>query len=230
MRQILADQAMANHFRMRLLHYSYSTLMDVCLTSATPVQVNERYLPVGHRYKMASMVSSKQLRMETTKISPIECFKIQILKDEIRETLAKVKRLKCIKTKSTYLRVLHGDVYTGTRVLRFGLADTDECSKCRQTENLEHLLVQCWYSGAIWSKLRALYQKTDQRRQTYNNSSIKFVIGINLSTPKIKLHLEIIKKLLAKERPNVLPRTLIKQSLDYLVICDHEHRAYYKKL
>ena len=121
-------------------------------------------------------------------------------------------------------------MYTGTRLLRFGLADTDECSKCRQTENLEHLLVQCWYSGAIWSKLRALYQKTDQRRQTYNNSSIKFVIGINLSTPKIKLHLEIIKKLLAKERPNVLPRTLIKQSLDYLVICDHEHRAYYKKL
>ena len=229
-RQLLADQASANHFRMRLLHYSYATLMDACLTSTTPVQTNDRYLPVGHKYRLTELVSSRQLRMEIAKSCPIERFKLQILKDDIKETLTKVKKLKCIRTKSTYLRVLHGDIYTGTRLLKFGLSETDECGKCRQTENLEHLLARCWYPGAIWSRLKALYRKVDQRHQTYDNSSIRFVIGINLSTPKIKLHLEIIKKLVAKEKPNVLPRTLIKQSLDYLVICDHEHRAYYKKL
>ena len=176
------------------------------------------------------MVTSKQLRNEITELCTIEHFKIQVSKDEIKETLAKINKLNCVRMKSTYLRVLHGDVYTGTKLLKFGLSDTDQCGKCRQTENLEHLLTHCWYSGAIWSKVAALYRKTDLRRQTYNNGGINFILGINLSAPKIKLHLEIIKKLVAKEKPNVLPRTVIKQSLDYLAICDHEHRKYYKKL
>ena len=215
---------------MRLLHYSYATIMDACLTSEIPDQVNESYLPIGHKYKMAIMVTSKQLRTEIMELPTIEHFKIQISRDDIKETLAKIRKLKCVKMKSTYLRVLHGDVYTGTKLLKFGLSDTYQCSKCRQTENLEHLLVHCWYSGAIWSKVATLYRKTDLRRQTYNNGGIDFIVGINLSAPKIKLHLDIIKKLVAKEKPNVLPRTLIKQSLDYLAICDHEHRKYYKKL
>ena len=47
---------------------------------------------------------------------------------------------------------------------------------------------------------------------------------------KLKLHLEIIRRLCHKDRPNILPNLLINQAIDYLIICDKEHWAYYKKL
>ena len=132
--------------------------------------------------------------------------------------------------KSFALRLLHGDIYTGTKLLRFGLADSDECPKCRQTETLHHLLKDCWYSGAVWSKLYKLYKQSDTRRQTYDKNSLNFVTGSRLSSPKLKLHIELIRRLASKERPDILPKMLITQSLDYLIICDKEHSKYYKKL
>ena len=46
--------------------------------------------------------------------------------------LPRINKLKCVSTKNFALRLIHGDIYTGMRLQRFGLADTDECTKCRQ--------------------------------------------------------------------------------------------------
>ena len=78
--------------------------------------------------------------------------------------------------------------------------------------------------------MHKLYFTTDHRRQTYVNNDLAFVTAASLSKAKLKLHLEIISRLICKDRPNILPRMIIAQSLDYLIICDHQHRTYYKKL
>ena len=75
-----------------------------------------------------------------------------------------------------------------------------------------------------------MYKKTDTRRQNYNPCDLEFTIGARLSTAKLKIHIEIIRRLVHKERPNILPRNLVSQALDYLIICDKHHWAYYKKL
>ena len=92
------------------------------------------------------------------------------------------------------------------------------------------MLKDCWYSGLIWRHVKALYTRTDLRRQNYESEGLNFVIGSRLSQPKFKLHLEIIRRLTQKDRPNILPKALIEHSLDYLIICDNEHFRFYKKL
>ena len=228
-RQLMADPNQANHFRMRLLHYSYATLMDACLTSTNQDPVQDRYLPIGNKYKPVQKVTSKELRLEqTTKELPH--FKIPISEESKIDFLPKISKLKNTRAKNLALRLLHGDVYTGERLFRFGMTDSDECHRCRQSETLEHLVRSCWYTTQIWTKILNLYRKTDQRRQIYNTNTLEFPLGARLSAPKIKLHLEIIRRLICKDRPNILPRMIIAQSLDYLIICDHQHRTYYKKL
>ena len=125
---------------------------------------------------------------------------------------------------------MHGDIYTGTKLLKFGMTDSDKCPRCNHRENLNHLLKDCWYTKSIWAKISNLYIKTDHRRQTYDRNSMVFVVGATLSKAKLKLHIEIARRLCNKERPNILPKALITQALDYLIICDLENYKYYKRL
>ena len=227
-RELLQDPIMTNHFRMRLLHYSYSTLMDACIMNPVQIPVTELCVHIGNRYKMANRVTSKEIRLEL--LTPVNAtFKIQIEENQIKEVVPKIAKLKCVKLKSLALRLLHGDIYTGTRLHRFGMADTNECCRCQQPEDLEHLLLGCWYPKMVWTKLFRLYIDTDVRRQTYDHR-LGRILGYRLSIAKLKLHLEIIRRLSNKERPKILPRQMIIQALDYLIICDREHWRYYKKL
>ena len=229
-RQLLNDQQMANHFRMRILHYRFATIMDACLLSGPQDLVNEHYIPIKGKYKLAIKASSKDIRMALNGETDAINFKITQSNELTENVTKKIKRLKSTKAKSFALRLLHGDVYTGIKLLKFGLANSDECEKCRQPESLLHLVKDCWYSGLIWSKICKLYQETDYRRQTYEKNSLDFVTASKLSMPKFKLHIEILRKLSNKDRPNILPRMLITQTLDYLIICDNDHRKYYQKL
>ena len=230
MRQLLTDPGMTNSYRMGVLHYSYATLMDACITSAPQRPINETYIPIKDRYKIASKVTSRELRDEAYSEHTEVNFKLPVPTESIDQLLPKINKLRCVKTKSFALRLIHGDIYTGTKLYRYGLKPDDECSKCRDSETIEHLIVGCWYSGNIWRKIKMLYEKTDCRRQTYDNHSLSLAVGCNLSHAKLKLHLEIIKRLSHKERPSILPRMLIGQALDYLITCDRQHYKYYKKL
>ena len=168
----------------------------------------------------------EQFQMNQTEIN----FKYPIEKEKVIAMLPRVNKLRCIRAKNLALRLLHRAVYTGTRLLKFGLKDNDHCPRCKRSEDIEHLLKNCWYTQTIWQRIIKLYKAVDQRRQTYDKSCMAFVIGANLSKAKLKLHLEIIRRLMNKERPNILPNALILQALDYLIICDNEHFKYYRKL
>ena len=221
---------MANHFRLRILHYSYSTLMDACITSAYQDPIDESYIPIKDRYKVASKATSRDIRNEIESDSEELNYKLPTAKEHVELILPKISKLICVKAKSLALRLIHNDIYTGAKLFRFGMTVNDECNKCRNSETIEHLLKDCWYSGLIWRHVKALYTRTDLRRQNYESEGLNFVIGSRLSQPKFKLHLEIIRRLTQKERPNILPKMLIRQALDHLIICDTRHFRYYKKL
>ena len=226
----LLNHPMANHYRMAVLHYKYSTIMDACMLGLPQDQLNEHFIPIKDKYKTANRITSKEIREELTPQNTIASFKLSPNDELITNAVRKINKLRSVKTKSFALRLIHGDIYTGSKLKKLGLSKTDECTKCRQTETLTHLIKDCWYSGLIWTKIYSLYRRTDSRRQTYDKDSLDFAIGSNLSAPKMKLHLEIIRRLTNKDRPNILPGRLLTQSLDYLIICDRDHHAFYKKL
>ena len=229
-RQLLTDANMTNHFRLRILHYRYSTLMDACILSTDQDPIADRYFPIKGKYKPVNKVTSRDIRHELENGSEDMTYKIPTPTEHVEAILPKINKLRCIKAKNLALRLIHGDIFTGTKLLKFGMRQDDECSKCRESETLTHLLNDCWYSGIIWRHVKTLYNKTDNRRQNYEINSLNFVIGSKLSHPKFKLHLEIIRRLTHKDRPNILPKMLIRHALDHLIICDTMHYKYYKKL
>ena len=56
----------------------------------------------------------------------------------LKQLGANIKRLTNIKLKSILLRVIHGDVYCGTRLKKFGMLDTENCPRCGQPEDINH--------------------------------------------------------------------------------------------
>ena len=66
---------------------------------------------------------------------------------------AKIEKLKNIPNKTKLLRLIHGDVYCGTRLVKFGLSDSDTCTRCFQPELIRHLLLECPYTIRVWQQL-----------------------------------------------------------------------------
>jgi hypothetical protein len=66
----------------------------------------------------------------------------------------KLRKTSSIALRTKILRLIHGDVYCGTRLVRFGLSEIDTCIRCFGQETINHLLYQCPYSQTVWSILR----------------------------------------------------------------------------
>ena len=120
--------------------------------------------------------------------------------------------------KNLFLRIIHGDIFTKAKLAEKGILDDDACDKCGLSENLEHLLFRCWYSARIWQRLIALYKKVDAQPTEYTLST-DFILASELIRPRVNLHLEIIRFIHQKDRPRLLPHTVIKISLISLITC-----------
>ena len=125
-----------------------------------------------------------------------------------------IKKLTNTRLKSILLRSLHGDVYSGTRLKKFGLSESDSCPRCLEPETREHQLYECIYTKKLWlltSKLTSI--PTD---------NIDTVLGHNMLHDKttITLHSEIISRLLAIDRPTMCQISLLRSVVNKLRIVE----------
>ena len=109
--------------------------MDASLNVQNHDTLTEAYIPIGKGYKRSDKVSSMELRVQSAGSTEAVSHKLPLPREQIIDLLPKVNKLRCVKAKSFALRLLHGDVYTGTRLLKFGLTDTDRCPRCRHSED-----------------------------------------------------------------------------------------------
>ena len=121
-----------------------------------------------------------------------------------------------VRLRNLLLRLLHGDIYTKQKLAQRGVIEEDSCEKCGQQETLMHLLTECWYPARVWRRLFDIYKKVDRRARDYE-LIMTDVLAINMIRPRLALHLEIIRLLQIKNRPNVLPRQIIRTALLNLI-------------
>ena len=109
---------------------------------------------------------------------------------------------------------MHGDIYCGTRLLRFGMTDTDKCQRCGAPETITHLLHDCSYVKKIWEICSGL--------TSIPTSSLNEVLGYHDFHDKttLTIHCEIVRRLLAIERPVTDQLKLIKSVIDRLAIVE----------
>jgi len=96
--------------------------------------------------------------------------------------------------------MIHGDVYCGSRLLRFGLSTTDRCIRCFDCETIKHLLIECPYTKEVWLRLGLA------------PITANCVLNENLTTSELEIMAELISSLVFRKQvlpPEVLIRTTI---------------------
>jgi hypothetical protein len=71
--------------------------------------------------------------------------------EQAQKMYNKIKAIQSVPLKTKVLRLIHGDVYCGTRLVKFKLSKIDTCIRCFETETIEHLVEECPYSRHIWA-------------------------------------------------------------------------------
>ena len=134
--------------------------------------------------------------------------------DTLAELGSMIKKLTNVKLKGILLRALHGDIYCGTRLKKFGMKDNEDCQRCGSPETIKHLLLECQYVKRVWDICRSL--------TSVPGDNINAILGYNdfHDRTTLTIHCEIIRRLLAIERPILSQHKLIKLVIDRLAIVE----------
>ena len=172
-------------------------------------------IPTKSKILLTNNITSKQIR---TLNNPQNTLNPKLLNNVNYDNLNKlgklIKSLTNTKLKSILLRALHGDIYCGTRLQRFGMTDTDKCQRCGAPETIPHLLHDCSYVKKIWEICSGL--------TSIPTTSLNEVLGYHDFHDKttLTIHCEIVRRLLAIERPVTDQLKLIKSVIDRLAIVE----------
>jgi len=96
--------------------------------------------------KIRAQLKEDTLMLRTKKILFENCAHASL-------TYKKIKNIRSTALKTKMLRLVHGDVYCGTKLVRFKLSEIDTCIRCFATETLDHLISECPYSKLVWNEI-----------------------------------------------------------------------------
>ena len=118
---------------------------------------------INKKHKHLGKITSKEFRTNRTADSPILEFKlgVRLSESDSRTWSLRLSKLTSTKHKNILLRVVHGDIYTQSKLHRFGLADNDTCPRCNHTEDLRHKFIECDYVKRIWSAVEGYLNSTN---------------------------------------------------------------------
>jgi hypothetical protein len=116
--------------------------------------------------------------------------------DHASNLYSKIHKIGSLTNRTKLIRLLHGDVYCGSRTYRFGLTDTDRCIRCFVEETINHLLLECPYIIEVWNRLGIIH-----------NNPID-IFNETVSIVELEIRSELISELLFRKR-HIPPSNLI---------------------
>ena len=190
---------------------------------ATAPFFSETYY-VNKKHKPLSCVTSKEIRLNRASKVPGGQLKIGVTlsEAEIRCWGSKLAGLTSTRHKNTLLRVVHGEVYTQSKLHRFGMSDTDKCPRCNDSEDLKHKFVDCQYVERIWLSAKPYLDKL-QLSPENNPDRIKTAIAAlsNSSLASMTYTAELLQTILyfkPEQEYLVHPKQIALRTLKNLAI------------
>ena len=172
-------------------------------------------IPLNNKLISINKITTKMIRVSIKGPCVITTKMITNPNPEIIKALGRnIKNLTNVRLKAVFLRAIHGDVYSGTRLKKFGMSDTDLCQRCSEPETVEHQLLECQYVRELW--------RITSKITSIPTDNLNTVLGHNDLHDRmtITLHAEIIRNLLAIERPIINQLKLIKSITKKLSIIE----------
>ena len=130
--------------------------------------------------------------------------------DNLKSLGHKLNKITNVKLKTILLRSIHGDIYSGTRLKKFGMAESDQCPRCNMPETIEHQIIECGYCKNLWSVISTI--------TSIPNTDLNTILGNHDLHDKTTLtvNAEVIRRLLAIERINSDIITVAKSVINNL--------------
>ena len=173
------------------------------------------YFLDGNKISALHKISSKSIRLQLKHLN-IPDPKMITNPDPVKlKRLGNlINRLTNTKLKTIVLRSIHGDIYCGTRLKKFGLTEIDECPRCQLPETIDHQLYSCSYTKILW--------ELASKVTSIPTSDLNQILGYDdlHDRTTLTLHAEILSRLLSIERPKQEPKTLLKSAITKLSIVE----------
>ena len=173
-------------------------------------------IPIKQTLIKHDKITSKLIRSAIHNNSTLSEFRVigRVNPEEVNDLGRIVKSLTNTKLKTSILRLLHGDIFCGSRLKRFGMTDNDKCIRCNQIETIEHMYLTCVYTKRIWSIIKEV------TNIEYN--SMKEVTGLSKLHDRttVTINAEIIRQLSAIDRPTLDPKLFVHSIIKRLSIIE----------
>ena len=169
-----------------------------------------------------SSLSSKMIRCNRTNDDPNCLFKLgpALTPGELFAWTKKLKSLTSTRHKNIILRTMHGDIFSNSRLFKFGLRTNPSCSNCdAQVETKQHRLFECPNARRSWEKLEQI--KFRFGLNVLTDLSIENLVGAKDDISKLELALqsELILKLSTKS-DGYNPEQVVRAAV--LLACNSE--------
>jgi len=115
--------------------------------------------------------------------------------EQAQRTYNKIKAIQSVPLKTKVLRLIHGDVYCGTRLVKFKLSDIDTCIRCFETETIEHLVEDCPYSRHIWASYGIA------------NPTIRAILDPDITNPEFEIRASLIETIIFRKQ--IIPPDIV---------------------
>jgi hypothetical protein len=96
-------------------------------------------------------------------------------------TFQKIKIIKSAPHKTKAQRLIHGDVYCGTRLVNFKLSNIDCWVRCFAPETIDHLISVCPYNLQVWREIGI------------GNLTLKEILNTEISDAEFEIRYSILE-------------------------------------
>ena len=130
---------------------------------------------------------------------------------DIRSTWSNLWLIKNPTLRAIRLKILHKDIWTQVKRRKLGISNTDECSSCKEREDVAHQLFKCPNSVRFWKIYHELFGGNLERGNpfTYIDVSNNVLVEVVKSA--------IFKMLIQIDRSINLTQQQIKRSISYWI-------------
>jgi hypothetical protein len=118
-----------------------------------------------------------------------------------RNLYKKIKSIKSMPLKTKMLCLIHGDIYCGTRLVRFHLSNIDTCIRCFAQETREHLISHCPYTQQVW--------------QNYGiaNPTLRNILNTEITSAEFEIRSSLLETIVFRKQ-HIPPEILITTTMN----------------
>ena len=197
------------------------------LASLYPVKVGQ----LGDLRKLQSKVIREARSKESDQIICIYKIGLVLTPGEVINWTSKLRKLTSVRHRSILLRVAHGEIYSNSRLFKFGLIPSPACNNCEnEQETIEHKIIECRAASISWELLnRAKIKLGLQSRPT----ELEEIMGASMNDNdrmSLTLNAELLQQIESQGGTKYDPHILVQQTLKSIIINEPMEKTTKNKL